>query len=87
MGVLLPNIETTPRKQLLGNLKGNYFDANPSWDLNSRALFLEGFDAGIIMGQSQPNHDGPLKGQLGASHPILALPYLSRERGAGSMLA
>ena len=39
------------------------------------------------MEQSQSNHDGPLKHQLGASHPVLALPYLSQERGTGSMLA
>jgi hypothetical protein len=87
MGVMLLNIETTPYKQLLGNLKSDYLDANPCCSLDSRVLFLEGFDAGIIIEQSQSNHNGPLKHQFGASHPILALPYLSQERGVGSMLA
>ncbi|PMD54408.1 uncharacterized protein K444DRAFT_646257 [Hyaloscypha bicolor E] len=87
MGVLLLNIETTPYKQLLGNLKANSLNVNPCCDLDARVLFLEGFDAGIILEQSQSNHDGPLKHQLGASHPVLALPYLSQERGTGSMLA
>jgi hypothetical protein len=50
-------------------------------------LFLEGFDAGIVISQAQAEHKGPLKHQLGPDHPILALPYLSRERGIGSMLA
>ncbi|CZR66263.1 uncharacterized protein PAC_16164 [Phialocephala subalpina] len=87
MGVLLLNIETAPYKKLLGNLKGGSLDATPCCDLDSRVLFLEGFDAGIIMEQSQSNHEGPLKHQLGASHPILALPYLSQTRRTGSMLA
>jgi hypothetical protein len=36
MGVLLLNIETTPYKQLLGNLKANSLDANPCCDLDAR---------------------------------------------------
>jgi hypothetical protein len=87
MGVMLLNIETTPYEQLLGNLKSNSLDANPCCALDSRVLFLEGVDAGIIMEQSQSSHDGPLKHQLGPTHPILALPYLSQELGTGSMLA
>jgi hypothetical protein len=87
MGVMLLNIETTPYTQLLQNLKSDSLDANPCCSLDSRVLYLEGFDAGIIMEQSQTNHNGPLKHQFGASHPILALPYLSQERGTGSMLA
>lgn len=57
-------------------------------DLDSRILHLEGFDAGIIIEQSQSTHDGPLRNQQGPAHPILALPYLSQNRGpSGSMLA
>jgi hypothetical protein len=39
------------------------------------------------MEQSQSAHDGPLKHQLGPTHPILAMPYLNQRRGSGSMLA
>lgn len=39
------------------------------------------------MEQSQSQHEGPLKSQSGPSHPILALPYLNRNLGTGSMLA
>jgi hypothetical protein len=88
MGVLLLNIETTPYKQLLKNLAKKILDAaGPCCSLNSRVLFLEGFDAGIILEQSQATHNGPLKSQRGASEPILALPYLSQENDRGSMLA
>ncbi|KAJ5493605.1 hypothetical protein N7463_009692 [Penicillium fimorum] len=87
MGVMLLNIETSSYYQLLGNLKGSSIDANPCCDLDSRVLHLEGFDAGIIIEQSQVNHDGPLRCDDGQSHPILALPYLSQGMGTGSMLA
>ncbi|KAF4630947.1 hypothetical protein G7Y89_g7187 [Cudoniella acicularis] len=88
MGVMLLNIETGPYQQLLGNLKTISVDAsNSCCDLDSRVLHLEGFDAGIIIEQSQGNHYGPLQNQLGPAHPILALPYLSQGRGTGSMLA
>jgi hypothetical protein len=36
MGVLLLNIETTPYKQLLGNLKANSLNVNPCCDLDAR---------------------------------------------------
>jgi hypothetical protein len=39
------------------------------------------------MEQSQSQHAGPLVSQAGPNHPILALPYLSQQRGIGSMLA
>jgi len=87
MGVMLLNIETSRYQDLLGNLKSNSLAVDTCCDLDSRVLFLEGFDAGIIIEQSQANHNGPLKHQLGPTHPILALPYLSQERGTGSMLA
>ncbi|PVH78664.1 hypothetical protein DL98DRAFT_573077 [Cadophora sp. DSE1049] len=87
MGVMLLNIETSSYQELLGNLKSDSLDVDTCCDLDSRVLFLEGFDAGIIMEQSQANHNGPLKHQLGPTHPILALPYLSQERGTGSMVA
>ncbi len=80
MGVLLLNIENTPYKQLLKKLANKRFldVVSPCCSLNSRVLFLEGFDAGIILEQSQASHNGPLKSHRGASEPILALPYLSR---------
>ncbi|CAI7630011.1 unnamed protein product [Penicillium glandicola] len=87
MGVMLLNIETSSYSHLLGNLKDAAMDASSCCDLDSRVLHLEGFDAGIIIEQSQANHYGPLQSQDGPSHPILALPYLSQESGTGSMLA
>ncbi|KAL5319748.1 hypothetical protein ACEPPN_012804 [Leptodophora sp. 'Broadleaf-Isolate-01'] len=87
MGVMLLNIKTTPYQEILGKLKSNSLDVDTCCDLDSRVLFLEGFDAGIIIEQSQSNHNGPLKHQLGPTHPVLALPYLSQELGTGSMVA
>ncbi|KAF4958407.1 hypothetical protein FSARC_11024 [Fusarium sarcochroum] len=87
MGVMLLNIETVPYQQLLRNLKNTTIDAKPCCELDSRILHLDGFDAGIIMQQSQSQHHGPLRSQNGPSHPTLALPYLSQGRGTGSMLA
>ncbi|CRL26725.1 unnamed protein product [Penicillium camemberti] len=87
MGVMLLNIDTSSYSQLLRNLKSTAIDASPCCDLDPRVLHLEGFDAGIIIEQSQSKHNGPLQSQDGPSHPILALPYLSQESGTGSMLA
>ncbi|KAF5576137.1 hypothetical protein FPCIR_12766 [Fusarium pseudocircinatum] len=87
MGVMLLNIETVPYKEMLANLKGTTIDAKPCCALDDRILHLDGFDAGIIMEQSQSQHAGPLVSQAGPNHPILALPYLSQQRGVGSMLA
>ncbi|KAF4435133.1 hypothetical protein FACUT_7391 [Fusarium acutatum] len=87
MGVMLLNIETVPYKELLAKLKGTTIDAKPCCALDDRILHLDGFDAGIIMEQSQSQHAGPLVSQAGPNHPILALPYLSQQRGVGSMLA
>ncbi|KAL3459682.1 hypothetical protein BJX64DRAFT_200102 [Aspergillus heterothallicus] len=87
MGVMLLNIQTDPYTQLLGSLKNSSLDVNTCCDLDPRVLHLEGFDAGIIIEQSQGHHDGPLCSQSGPTHPILALPYLSQESGTGSMLA
>jgi len=51
-------------------------------------LYLDGFDAGIIMEQSQGDHHGPLLSQAGRDHPTLSMPYLNKTRGtSGSMLA
>ncbi|KAK3318083.1 hypothetical protein B0H66DRAFT_516192 [Apodospora peruviana] len=90
MGVMVVNIETAPFQELLGNIniKTTAIDARPVCDLDSRVLHLEGFDAGIIIEQSQSQHNGPLRSQAGSSHPTLAMPYLSQQRGYnGSMLA
>ncbi|CAG1991636.1 unnamed protein product [Fusarium graminearum] len=88
MGVMLLNIETIPYKELLGNLQGSTIDAKPVCALDDRILHLDGFDAGIIMEQSQSHHDGPLRSQAGPDHPVLALPCLNKNRGTGgSMLA
>ncbi|CEL09714.1 hypothetical protein ASPCAL12847 [Aspergillus calidoustus] len=88
MGVMLLNIQTRPYSRLLADLNNNRPpDASLCCTLDPRVLHLEGFDAGIIIEQSQGHHDGPLVSQSGPSHPILALPYLSQESGTGSMLA
>ncbi|KAH6963339.1 hypothetical protein DER45DRAFT_552836 [Fusarium avenaceum] len=87
MGVMLVNIETLPYKRLLSNLTSREIDARPACELDSRILHLDGFDAGIIIQQSQSQHVGPLQSQAGPTHPTLALPYLSQQRGDGSMLA
>ncbi|KAL3486568.1 hypothetical protein BJX62DRAFT_241900 [Aspergillus germanicus] len=88
MGVMLLNIQTNPYSRLLADLNNNNPpDASLCCTLDPRVLHLEGFDAGIIIEQSQGQHDGPLVSQSGPSHPILALPYLSQESGSGSMLA
>ncbi|KAJ6000342.1 hypothetical protein N7481_000751 [Penicillium waksmanii] len=87
MGVMLLNIDTETFRELLGNLKNNLIDASPCCALDSRILHLQGFDAGILIEQSQSKHDGPLRSIAGASQPILALPYLSQLSGRGSMLA
>ena len=56
--------------------------------LDDRILYLDGFDAGIIMEQSQGDHHGPLLSQAGRDHPTLSMPYLNKTRGTGgSMLA
>lgn len=87
MGVMLLNIETTPYQALLNRLNGA-IDAGEACELDSRILHLEGFDAGIIIEQSQSNHQGPLQHQSGPNHPTMALPYLSQGKGYyGSMLA
>ncbi|KAL5337393.1 hypothetical protein BJX70DRAFT_369723 [Aspergillus crustosus] len=87
MGVMLLNIQTEAYRELLGNLKNNALDVTSCCTLDPRVLYLEGFDAGIIIPQSQETHTGPLRSQSGRTHPILALPYLNQESGTGSMLA
>ncbi|KAJ5346619.1 hypothetical protein N7541_009101 [Penicillium brevicompactum] len=87
MGVMLLNINTEAYHRLLDDLKNSTIDPSFCCDLDSRVLHLEGFDAGIIIEQSQAHHDGPLKSQLGPAHPILALPYLGQSSDTGSMLA
>ncbi|KAL2068167.1 hypothetical protein VTL71DRAFT_16265 [Oculimacula yallundae] len=87
VGVMLLNIETAPYHEVLRNLKSTSLDVDSCCSLDRRVLSLEGFDAGIVLEQSQSNHNGPLKHQLGPTHTILALPHLSQEYGNGSMLA
>ncbi|TVY73239.1 hypothetical protein LSUE1_G006723 [Lachnellula suecica] len=89
MGVMLLNIETTPYTQLLRILKNKSadIDASACCNLDSRVLYLEGMDAGIIMEQSRSTHSGPLSHQLGPENPTMALPYLDLTKGNGSMLA
>jgi hypothetical protein len=87
MGVLLVNVDTDSYRQLLNNPGSADANAGGCCALDSRILHLEGLDAGIVLEQSQNNHDGPLVSQLGRSQPILALPYLSEQDDTGSMLA
>ncbi|KAF5699618.1 hypothetical protein FMUND_14693 [Fusarium mundagurra] len=61
-------------------------DAKPCCALDDRILHLDGFNADIIMEQCQCQHQDLLVSQAGPQHPILALPYLSQQRGVGSML-
>ncbi|KAF5660889.1 hypothetical protein FHETE_8740 [Fusarium heterosporum] len=87
MGMMLVNIETYPYERLLSKLGSRAINAMHACELDPRILHLDGFDAGIIIQQSQTEHDGPLVSQNGPNHPVLALPYLSSGRGSGSMLA
>uniref|UniRef100_A0A8H7N1Z6 Uncharacterized protein n=1 Tax=Bionectria ochroleuca TaxID=29856 RepID=A0A8H7N1Z6_BIOOC len=87
MGVMLLNIETNSYCRLLVNLDSAAIDASLCCDLDSRVLHLEGLDAGIILEQSQSDHNGRLRSQAGPTHPILAVPYLGQDKGIGSMLA
>ncbi|OAR01853.1 hypothetical protein LLEC1_04648 [Akanthomyces lecanii] len=87
MGVMVLNIETGPFAQLLSSLTGKPIDAGSCCALDSRILYLEGLDAGIIMEQSQGSHDGPLQSQSGPMVPIMSMPYLNQGAGSGSMLA
>ncbi|OAA74492.1 hypothetical protein LEL_08073 [Akanthomyces lecanii RCEF 1005] len=87
MGVMVLNIETGPFAQLLGSLTGKPIDAGSCCALDSRILYLEGLDAGIIMEQSQSSHDGPLRNQSGPMVPVMSMPYLNQGAGSGSMLA
>lgn len=65
------------------------YDYSKCCELDSRVLYLEGFDAGIIIEQSQFKHTGPLRNPDGHStQPTLAVPYLNLSKGNdGSMLA
>ncbi|OQE06252.1 hypothetical protein PENVUL_c019G02291 [Penicillium vulpinum] len=87
MGVMLLNIETSSYSLLLKDLTDVNINASKCCDLDSRVLHLVGFDAGIIIEQSQANHNGPLRSGNGLSQPVLAVPYLSQQSGTGSMLA
>jgi hypothetical protein len=87
MGVLLVNVDADSYHQLLRNPSSAVVSAGSCCNLDSRILYLEGLDAGIVLEQSQNNHGGPLVSQLGKSQPILALPYLSEQDDTGSMLA
>ncbi|CAG7564469.1 unnamed protein product [Fusarium equiseti] len=89
MGVMLLNIETGPYKQMLKTLtRDSTINAKSVCSLDNRILYLDGFDAGIIMEQSQGDHHGPLKSLSGRDHPVLSMPYLNKTRGTGgSMLA
>ncbi len=87
MGVLLVNVDTHSYQQLLRNPGSTIANAGSCCALDSRILHLEGLDAGIVLEQSQSNHEGPLVSQLGPGQPILALPYLGNQEDRGSMLA
>ncbi|KAJ6779356.1 hypothetical protein PWT90_04021 [Aphanocladium album] len=88
MGVMVLNIQHGPFARLLANLTNNRIDASDCCVLDSRILYLEGVDAGIIMEQSQSSHSGPLRNQAGPLVPIMSMPYLNQGAGYdGSMLA
>lgn len=95
MGVLVVNVRTEPYKKYISeSLYLTQADDSSSSSevdtcfLDSRTLYLNGLDAGIVLEASQPDHSGPLVSQHGHSQPILALPYLTKSLGSnGSMLA
>lgn len=91
MGVMMLNIEPGPFRSILSNLDSQTMatiDASQCCDLDSRVLHLGGFDAGIILEQSQNEHNGPLRNQNGPTQPVMAAPYLNQGRGHnGSMIA
>lgn len=97
MGVLVVNVRTEPYKRYISeSLYLAEADASSSSSgtevdtcfLDSRTLYLDGLDAGIVLEASQSDHSGPLVSQHGRSQPILALPYLTKSLGReGSMLA
>ncbi|KAJ1326191.1 hypothetical protein MN608_07636 [Microdochium nivale] len=92
MGVMLVNIELEGYRQLLGMLTDiQRVDASQSCSLDSRVLHLDGFDAGILIEQSQNDHRGPLQRLSGGAtptRPTMALSNLNQEHASdGSMLA
>lgn len=87
MGVMVLNLQEIAFTNILGKLASKQFDASTACELDSRILYLDGLDAGIIMEQSQDAHDGPLRSQSGPMVPIMAMPYLNQGAGRGSMLA
>ncbi|RDW61431.1 hypothetical protein BP5796_11323 [Coleophoma crateriformis] len=87
MGVLLLNIKSTSYSEVLQELGSDKIDISSCCDLDPRVLSLGGFDAGIIIEQSQKYHNGPLRHQSGPSNPVLALPHLSNGNDESSMLA
>jgi len=89
MGVLIINVDTRKYQEYLQ--KALYLKKAPTeidvCALDSRTVYLEGLDAGIILEQSQSEHDGPLVSQLGSGQPIMALSTLDQSLESGSMLA
>ena len=89
MGVLIVNIDTLKYQEYLHNAL--YMEKSPAeidvCALDSRTVYLEGLDAGIILQQSQSEHLGPLVSQLGTNQPIMALSTLDQTLVPGSMLA
>lgn len=91
MGVLVVNVDTEKYQEYLSKLPLAQTDgSSESLDtcfMDSRNIYLEGLDAGIVLEQSQQEHEGPLVSKHGPEQPILALPYLNKNLGSGSMLA
>jgi hypothetical protein len=89
MGVLLVNIYTQPYEDYVreASYLGESWKALHVCALDSRTIYLEGLDAGIVLEQSQKGHFGPLSSQKGTSQPILALSTLGQRAECGSMLA
>ncbi|KAJ5888225.1 hypothetical protein N7495_008266 [Penicillium taxi] len=85
MGVLLLSIETSSFQQLLGDLQNKIIDASSYCDIDSRILNLNGFDAGIIIEQSQNRHHG-LQRSDGSWRPTLAMASLNRELETNSSM-
>ncbi|KXJ87786.1 hypothetical protein Micbo1qcDRAFT_139118, partial [Microdochium bolleyi] len=92
MGVMLVNIEPERYRQILGRLRETpCVDAHEACSLDPRVLHLDGFDAGILLEQSQLQHSGPLQrvsAGVTSTRPTMALSNLNQEHTSeGSMLA
>ncbi|KAH8592190.1 hypothetical protein B0O99DRAFT_663354 [Bisporella sp. PMI_857] len=88
MGVLVVHVDTGAYQRYLTDAL--YAKSPPQIEvcsLDTRTIHLDGLDAGIVLEQSQEDHNGPLVSQSGRKQPIMAMSSLDKESPHGSMLA